>query len=75
MVILLIDLVKGMWLTMKYTPQPAKVKSLLEGDGWAKGGDGIYAKGGKRLLLRSEYFHYRPGGGLPTSSASVTLLA
>jgi peptide/nickel transport system substrate-binding protein len=28
---------------------PAKVKSLLEGDGWAKGSDGIYAKAGKRL--------------------------
>ena len=28
---------------------PAKVKSLLEGAGWAKGADGIYAKGGKRL--------------------------
>lgn len=26
-----------------------KVKSLLEGDGWAKGSDGIYAKAGKRL--------------------------
>ncbi len=30
---------------------PAKVKSLLEGDGWAKGADGIYAKGGKRLSI------------------------
>jgi peptide/nickel transport system substrate-binding protein len=28
---------------------PAKVKSLLEGDGWTKGSDGIYAKAGKRL--------------------------
>lgn len=27
----------------------AKVASLLEGAGWAKGSDGIYAKGGKRL--------------------------
>ncbi len=30
---------------------PAKVKSLLEGDGWAKGADGIYAKNGTRLSL------------------------
>jgi len=28
-----------------------KVKSTLEGDGWAKGSDGIYAKAGKRLSL------------------------
>lgn len=31
--------------------QPDKVKSLLEGAGWAKGGDGIYAKGGKRFSI------------------------
>jgi peptide/nickel transport system substrate-binding protein len=30
---------------------PDKVKSLLEGDGWAKGSDGIYAKNGRRLSL------------------------
>jgi len=30
---------------------PAKVKSLLEGDGWAKGSDGIYAKNGTRLSI------------------------
>jgi peptide/nickel transport system substrate-binding protein len=30
---------------------PDKVKSLLEGDGWAKGSDGIYAKAGKRMSL------------------------
>jgi peptide/nickel transport system substrate-binding protein len=30
---------------------PAKVASLLEGDGWAKGSDGIYAKGGKKLSI------------------------
>src|SRR3954454_8300901 len=28
-----------------------KVKTLLEGDGWAKGSDGIYAKNGTRLSL------------------------
>jgi len=28
-----------------------KVKSTLEGDGWAKGADGIYAKGGQRLSM------------------------
>jgi peptide/nickel transport system substrate-binding protein len=31
--------------------QPDKVKSLLEGAGWTKGGDGIYAKGGKRFSI------------------------
>jgi len=31
--------------------QPDKVKSLLEGSGWSKGGDGIYAKGGKRFSV------------------------
>ena len=35
----------------KYTPQPAKVKSLLEGAGYTKGSDGFYAKGGARLSL------------------------
>ncbi|MEA3018885.1 MAG: peptide/nickel transport system substrate-binding protein [Actinomycetota bacterium] len=30
---------------------PAKVKSLLEGAGWAKGSDGIYAKAGKKASL------------------------
>jgi peptide/nickel transport system substrate-binding protein len=33
------------------TYSPDKVKSLLEGSGWAKGGDGIYAKGGKRFSV------------------------
>jgi peptide/nickel transport system substrate-binding protein len=32
--------------------QPDKVKSLLEGSGWAKGSDGIYAKGGKRYSVQ-----------------------
>lgn len=35
----------------KYTPHPAKVKSLLEGAGYTKGSDGFYAKGGARLSL------------------------
>lgn len=34
------------------TPDPEKVTSLLEGDGWAKGADGIYAKAGKRLSFK-----------------------
>jgi len=34
---------------LKYDPD--KVKSLLEGDGWAKGSDGIYAKGGQKLSI------------------------
>ena len=33
-------------------PDPAKVASILEGDGWAKGSDGIYAKAGKRLSMK-----------------------
>jgi peptide/nickel transport system substrate-binding protein len=31
---------------------PAKAKSLLEGDGWKLGSDGIYAKNGQRLSLQ-----------------------
>jgi peptide/nickel transport system substrate-binding protein len=31
--------------------QPDKVKGLLEGSGWARGGDGIYAKGGRRFSV------------------------
>ena len=34
-----------------YKPTPAKVKSLLESDGYTKGSDGFYAKAGKRLSL------------------------
>lgn len=30
---------------------PAKVDSILTGDGWAKGSDGIYAKNGQKLQL------------------------
>jgi len=30
---------------------PAKVKSLLEGDGWKLGSDGIYAKNGQKLSI------------------------
>lgn len=33
----------------KYTLDLAKVDSILTGDGWAKGSDGIYAKDGKKL--------------------------
>lgn len=32
-------------------PDVAKAKSLLEADGWSLGGDGIYAKDGKRLSM------------------------
>jgi peptide/nickel transport system substrate-binding protein len=31
--------------------QPDKVKALLEGSGWTRGGDGIYAKGGRRFAV------------------------
>jgi peptide/nickel transport system substrate-binding protein len=34
-----------------YTLNLQKVDQLLTGDGWAKGSDGIYAKGGKKLSL------------------------
>ncbi len=34
-----------------YSLNLAKVAELLTGDGWAKGSDGIYAKGGKKLSL------------------------
>lgn len=33
------------------TYDPARVAELLEGDGWAIGGDGIYAKDGQRLSI------------------------
>lgn len=40
----------------------SKAESLLEGDGWVKGSDGIYAKGGTRLsmnvLVTSGYTDY-----------------
>jgi peptide/nickel transport system substrate-binding protein len=34
-----------------YKSDSAKVESLMTGDGWAKGGDGIWAKGGKKATL------------------------
>ena len=34
-----------------YVKDLGKVDQLLTGDGWAKGSDGIYAKGGKKLSL------------------------
>lgn len=30
---------------------PARAEELLRGDGWAKGADGVYAKGGQRLAF------------------------
>jgi peptide/nickel transport system substrate-binding protein len=35
----------------KYTPTPAKVTELMTSDGWAKGPDGIWAKGGQKATL------------------------
>ncbi|HEY8216701.1 MAG TPA: ABC transporter substrate-binding protein [Acidimicrobiia bacterium] len=32
----------------EYTPQPDRVDELMTGDGWKKGSDGIWAKGGKK---------------------------
>ena len=32
----------------RYRPDPAKVAQLMGGDGWVKGTDGIWAKGGQR---------------------------
>ena len=37
--------------TAPNSPSADKSKSLLEGAGWAKGSDGIYAKGGVRLAM------------------------
>lgn len=37
--------------TAPMTAQAAKAATLLEKSGWAKGSDGIYAKGGKKLQL------------------------
>lgn len=34
-----------------YTFDPAKVAEILEGAGWAKGTDGIYAKDGEKLII------------------------
>jgi peptide/nickel transport system substrate-binding protein len=34
-----------------YTLQPGKVESLMTGDGWAKGSDGIWAKNGKKASM------------------------
>jgi len=34
-----------------YTLQPGKVTSLMQGDGWAKGSDGIWAKDGKKAAM------------------------
>jgi peptide/nickel transport system substrate-binding protein len=49
------------WMSPEINPKtapdkadPAKAASLLEADGWAKGSDGIYAKGGKPLTLTVE---------------------
>ncbi len=33
------------------TYQPDKAKSILQGDGWTPGSDGIFTKGGKRLSI------------------------
>ncbi|MFI9551151.1 ABC transporter substrate-binding protein [Nonomuraea endophytica] len=35
----------------QYTPDLAKVDSLMRGDGWAKGSDGIWAKAGNRATF------------------------
>ncbi|MEX2256379.1 MAG: ABC transporter substrate-binding protein [Acidimicrobiia bacterium] len=34
-----------------YAPDPDKVQSLMTGDGWAKGADGIWAKNGKKAAF------------------------
>jgi peptide/nickel transport system substrate-binding protein len=39
-----------LWADVKF--DAGKVKSLLEGDGWTKGSDGIYAKAGTRLSFK-----------------------
>jgi peptide/nickel transport system substrate-binding protein len=35
----------------KYKPDQAKVDELMTADGWAKGADGIWAKGGQKISL------------------------
>lgn len=35
----------------QYVPDPAKVTSLMQGDGWTKGADGIWARGGERATF------------------------
>lgn len=46
------------FIAPRYQPVPmtadvAAATSMLEGDGWVKGADGIYAKGGQRLRLQA----------------------
>jgi peptide/nickel transport system substrate-binding protein len=37
-----------------YKPDTAKVDELMKGDGWAKGADGIWAKGGKKASFEAK---------------------
>lgn len=37
----------------KYTRDLEKVNELMEGDGWTKGSDGIWAKGGQRAVIEN----------------------
>ena len=39
----------------RYTYDPARAAAILTGDGWARGGDGIFAKDGKRLSITVSY--------------------
>lgn len=39
----------------KYSYNPTTVARILAGDGWAKGGDGIFAKNGQRLSIKVNY--------------------
>src|SRR5262249_6652293 len=36
----------------KYTYDPDKAKSILQGDGWKLGSDGVFAKGGQKLAFK-----------------------
>jgi peptide/nickel transport system substrate-binding protein len=39
----------------KYTYNPAKAQQILQADGWTKGSDGIFSKGGQRLSIKVNF--------------------
>jgi peptide/nickel transport system substrate-binding protein len=54
----------------KFTRDVAKANSLLDGDGWVKGSDGIRAKNGKKLA-----FHITTTAGNKQRASEVELMA
>ena len=53
-----------------FTRDVAKANSLLDGDGWVKGSDGIRTKNGKRLA-----FHITTTAGNKQRASEVELIA